>query len=315
MTNLVFAITAVIIGFFGGLFIWLVDTLVEWMFSLLPVSPGVSFLELPVAQIIVAASICLIVLGTILWFIYDALKERPKADISIETMREVRKAAEDFDLLQPIIISEDGVHAFLSVYFEEEDWNESNPFYSDRVMSTSAAIGQSGSWYYIIAHYDRGRITPVSMPHDYENEVAIHILMRTKGLDYFTMFFWRGLHGIFSETDAPIPFFKTVTTGACVFFMSLVSNKLQGKLKEYVLNNVFPHIIQHQAPLIPPPKGIGFDAITCQLSATNKRIIFKTDIKKTPIDQIGDVVYALQDTFSPFEPNYTSSLIYPLQDD
>ncbi len=316
MRHLMFAITTVVIGLVLGAIAALTTLLLDWLLSLPPFETVAGWtllgLTLPV---LLGFLMFALLLAFIIGWLYVALEERPQPNIANETQREINKASDGMERLQPIRVSEDGRHAFLALHLEHTDWNPSNPFYCQSVMSSTPGVWQTGSYYYLVVRHEQGRITPIAMPGGYGNELEIQILMRTVGLDRINHAFWCGLHATLSGADIPIPFLKLISTSICNGFIGWSTSRLHERFKHYAQEALFPHLTQNGgALLVEPPKDLSFDAVRCSFTVPSSTTLhFRQNLRTVPVGEIKRVIQALENDFYPFAVKHTARLALPLE--
>ncbi|WP_313053450.1 hypothetical protein [Pseudomonas lopnurensis] len=302
MRHLVFAITTLLVGLMLAAVATLTVLLMDWLLSLPPFEAmtGWTLFGFTLPALIGLLALALLVVFVIAWLY-----------VANETQRLINKASDGMERLQLIRVSDDGQHGFLALHVEDADWNADHPFYTPHAVSTTPGAWQTGRYYFLVIHQDRGKLTPIAAPAGYEG-TEIMVLMRTTGLDRANNAFWRGLHGVLAETDVPIPLFKLASTSICKLVIGLSSSKLHEQFARYTQEALFPRLAHKRTDLPAPPRGLCFHAVRCSFNVSGKRLHFREDLHKVPLEKVAETIQALDNDFNPFAQVSKALLLFPL---
>ncbi|HFJ0421614.1 TPA: hypothetical protein ACGS08_004219 [Pseudomonas aeruginosa] len=312
MRHLVFALTTLFVGLMLGAVATLTVLLMDWLLALPPFAAmaGWTLFGITLPVLLGFLALALLAVFVIVW-LYALVGERSLPDMTNETRRLINKASDGMERLQLIRVSDDGQHGFLALHVEDDDWNAGHPFYTPHAVSTTPGACQTGRYYFLVIHQDRGKLAPIAAPAGYE-DTEIVVLMRTKGLDRANNTFWRGLHGILAETDVPIPLFKLTSTSICRLVIGLSSSRLHEQFASYTREALFPQLAHKRPDLPAPPRGLCFHAVRCSFNVSGKRLHFREDLRNVPLEKVVEAIQALDNDFNPFAQVSNALLLFPL---
>ncbi|MEB3081575.1 hypothetical protein VD792_26600 [Pseudomonas aeruginosa] len=312
MRHLVFAITTLFIGLILGAVATLTVLLMNWLLTLPPFEAVAEWtlFGLPLPVLIGFLALALLVVFVLAW-LYMLVGGRSSPDLTNETQRLINKASDGMERLQLIRVSDDGQYGFLALHVEDADWNSDHPFYTPHAVSTTPGAWQTGRYYFLVIHQDRGKLTPIAAPAGY-GDTEIVVLMRTTGLDRANNAFWRGLHGVLAETDVPIPLFKLASTSICKLVIGLSSSKLHEQFARYTQEVLFPRLAHKRTDFPAPPRGLCFHAVRCSFNVSGKRLHFREDLHSVPLEKVAETIQTLDNDFNPFAQVNKALLLFPL---